>query len=375
MIDIECVNREDAFLGLKRDWGELWESSPTRSFFLTHDWIRSCWKELQASHELRVFVVRESGKPVLCAPLMKSRRVQKRLPVDCLTFIEHPEAQTADILFSTSDQNSQPFVCFLQFLIKQRAADWHLILLDKISEGSPTIRLLADAANSCMSRYECKPSHAALFIPLSNDWETYLNSRSVRFRKTLRNVINRIERLGTIQVNCYQQSELTNSVIQKMFSISDASWKVADGVAMTSQRSRMTFFEDLLSDHQGDAYVWLLELDGTAIASEIQVVDRTTVYALRSDYDERYADSSPGVYLQVEILKRLFGSAYQQYNLGVGLNPYKTRWSEHRVSLQNFLLYNKTIYSRLLQSVDHCNGKLRQVPALRTLQQFFLGRD
>ena len=377
MLDVECITREDEFLNLRSDWAELWQYSVTPSFFLTHEWIRCCWKELQSGNELRVFVVRDAGKLVLVAPFMKSRRPQKGLPADCVTFIEHPETQIADVLMAKSHESTLPFLSLLRFLADERATDWDLLSLDKLPRGSPTIQLLAASAQSCSSRFEVRPSHEALVIPLAGGWGAYLNSQSPRFRKTLRNVSNRIERLGAVEVKCYSGRESGGGVIHKLFSVSDSSWKVADGVAITSQKLRMSFFEDLLSslDQRGAVHIWMLEVNGTAIASETQIIDGSIVYALRSDYDERYADSSPGAYLQVEILKQLFGSSYRTYNLGVGLNSYKTRWADERLSLMNFRLYNRTLYSRLLHSVEQYDfGRLKRMPGLRTLHGFIVGR-
>ena len=377
MVEIECITQEDQLPNLRREWEQVWQNSLTSSFFLTFDWIRCCWTELQAHNELRVFVARDGGQTVLIAPFMKSRRAQNGLPADCLTFIEHPEAQIADILFAKSRAISRSLGTLLRFLVNVKPTDWHLLSLDKIPNESPTLQLLAASAESCLSRFEIRPSHEALFIPLVGGWEAYLNSRSPRFRKTLRNVLNRIERLGSIEVKCYSGQKVSKKVIEKLFSVSDSSWKVADGIAITSQRRRMRFFEDLLSAvaQKGDVQIWMLEINGMAIASEIQVIDGPTVYALRSDYDERYAESSPGVYLQVEILKQLLGSSYQSYNLGVGLNPYKTRWADQKLPIMNFRLYNRTMYSRLLRSVDRYDlGKLRRVPGIRTLHDFIVGR-
>lgn len=377
MVEIECITREDGLWDLGREWEELWHSSLTASFFLTFRWICCCWKELQADNELRVFVGRDGGKVVLVAPLMKSRRAQKGLPLDCLTFIEHPEAQVADVILERPQENSRVLETLLKFLVNVQAADWHLLSLDKIPQGSPTLRLLAASAESCPSRFEVRSTHEALCIPLVGGWHTYLNNRSPRFRKTLRNVVNRIERLGAVEVKCYRGQEIDDQTIQKLFSVSDSSWKVSDGIAITSQTRRMRFFEDFLSAvaQQGDVHVWMLEVNGTAIASEIQVIDGRTVYALRSDYDERYADSSPGVYLQVEILQDLFSSSYEFYNLGFGLNPYKLRWAEQRLTVMNFRMYNRTMYSRMLRSVDRYDlGKLRRVPGIRNLHDFIAGR-
>jgi CelD/BcsL family acetyltransferase involved in cellulose biosynthesis len=377
MVEIECIIREDGLRNLRREWEELWQNSLTSSFFLSFDWICCCWKELQAQNELRVFVARDGGKTVLIAPFMKSRRAQRGLPADCLTFIEHPEAQIADILLARSQEGPWPLTTLLKFLVNVQATDWHLLSLDKIPQGSPTLQLLAASAELCLSPFEARSSHEALFIPLTGGWQAYLNSRSPRFRKTLRNVLNRIERLGAVEVKHYSGQQVAGKVVEKLFSVSESSWKVADGIAITSQKPRMSFFEDLLSAvaQRGEVEIWMLEVDGTPIASEIQVIDGSTVYALRSDYDERYADSSPGVYLQVEILQQLFGSAYQSYNLGVGLNPYKARWADHRLPVMNFRLYNRTMYSRLLRSVGQYDlGKLRRVPGIRTLHDFIVGR-
>src|SRR5215470_837915 len=162
MIAIECVTREDELRNLRREWEELWQSSLTASFFLTFGWICCSWKELEAHNELRVFVARDDGRVVLIAPFMKSRRAQRGLPADCLTFIEHPEAQLTDILLPRSQENSRALEALLKFLVNVQVADWHLLSLDKIPQGSPTLELLAASAESCSSRFEVRSSHEVL---------------------------------------------------------------------------------------------------------------------------------------------------------------------------------------------------------------------
>jgi hypothetical protein len=74
-------------------------------------------------------------------------------------------------------------------------------------------------------------------------------------------------------------------------------------------------------------------------------------------------------------LRHLFESSYKSYNLGVGLNPYKLRWTDRRLPVMNVRIYNRTMYSRFLRSFDQYDlGKLRRVPGIRTLQNFIVGR-
>ena len=175
--------------------------------------------------------------------------------------------------------------------------------------------------------------------------------------------------MGEIAVKCYGGAELADGVLPKLFSIADASWKLACGVSVTSSEARKRFFEELSrsSETADRLRIWFLEVNEKPIASETQIVDGQTVYALRSDYDEKFADRSPGVYLQREILKRIFGGHYTVYNFGVGLNPYKARWAENSTEFFNFRLYRGTVYSRLLQWVDQRRLRAMQPGSKRSL--------
>src|SRR5262249_54069385 len=98
MLQVQCIHNKEEFLKLKFEWEALWQRSIDRSYFLTHDWIWCCWEELEGTHELRIFVVRDEGQAVLIAPCMRSRGRHKKLPATCLTFIDHPETQIADVI-------------------------------------------------------------------------------------------------------------------------------------------------------------------------------------------------------------------------------------------------------------------------------------
>jgi CelD/BcsL family acetyltransferase involved in cellulose biosynthesis len=373
-MQIQCVDNEGDFLSLRNEWDALWRRSVNPSYFLSHDWVRCCWQELQSTSSMRIFVVRKGTEPVLIAPCMRSRTIQTKLPVNLLSFIEHPETQIADIVCMATAEAEEGFLTLIRYLLRELSSDWDLLAFNKIPGGSPMAQWLEKIQDSSKTRCQLRSGHQALVIPLGGSWEQYLMTRSARFRKTLRNIVNRIQRMGKVEVECYRATDIASDAIRKLFAVSDASWKISNGVAITSSKRRKRFFEELFKaavTTEG-VRIWILEVNGDAVASETQVADGQTVYALRSDYNERYADSSPGVYLQMEILKELFGSSYQEYNFGVGLNPYKTRWADQHVQLMNFRLYNETFYGRLLRSMDHYKfSKISQFPGLRVLNGLF----
>ena len=366
---IDCIEDESAFLALREEWEALRLRSDSPSLFLSHDWIRCCWEELRSSKSMRVFVLRNGDGPVLIAPCMLSRVSDGSLPATLLTFIEHPESQIAGMLMVEESAGAEALDDLLQYMMSERGSEWDLLLLDKIPSESQTATVIRDALHETGRCYESGASHESLVIPLNSSWPEYLAHQSPRFRKTLRNIVNRMQKLGRLDLKTYHGKHGTAEAMGKLFSVSDASWKVADDIAITSSDKRMRFFKELAAGKvtsEGFRII-ILEVDGMPIASETQIIDGEIVFALRSDYDERYADSSPGSFLQMEILKELFSSSYREYNFGVGLNPYKTRWTEERRQLMRYRLYNDTIYGRILNTVDRCQPTLARIPGVRLL--------
>jgi hypothetical protein len=65
-------------------------------------------------------------------------------------------------------------------------------------------------------------------------------AQAPRFRKTLRNIVKRMRKLGRTDVRSYQGKRAAE-VIEKLFSVADASWKLAEGVAITRPTERCAF--------------------------------------------------------------------------------------------------------------------------------------
>ena len=287
MLDLACVDNEDEFLSLSGEWDDLWAHAYSPSVFLSHSWFRYCWPELKPRNQMRVLVVREGGKAMAIAPLMKSRLSMRGLPVDVLGFMAHPEAQLADILLRDAETSTDVLRVMLRFLLKEQASDWQMISLDKIPPDSQTLHLLSKVSDFSSLRYDVESAYEAPFIRLRDGWEHYFRSRSPRFRKTVRNIANRVKRLGQVEVRCFGTGPEIERGMEKLFSVSAASWKVANGIAITSSSARKAFFQSLaqIPGDRGGLQIWILEANGEPIASETQIRDGTKVYALRSDYD------------------------------------------------------------------------------------------
>src|ERR1051325_10244544 len=125
MRQAECISDESQFIQLHPEWTKLWISCARRSLFLTHEWFRSCWNEIREFHQLRIVLVRDCGRLVFLAPLIKTRSKSKGFPIEFFTFIEHPESQRQNFLITEGYDQAGLFAEFLTFISEDRSADWN----------------------------------------------------------------------------------------------------------------------------------------------------------------------------------------------------------------------------------------------------------
>src|SRR2546428_11730535 len=82
------IEDPSAFDGLRAEWNELLEASPSKSLFLTWEWLFTWWKHLADGRRLSILVVHAAGELVAIAPLTwRPRRLGHLLSVRSLEFL------------------------------------------------------------------------------------------------------------------------------------------------------------------------------------------------------------------------------------------------------------------------------------------------
>ena len=204
-----------------------------------------------------------------------------------------------------------------------------MLTLSQWPAESPNYRALQEILREQRKNFFTEVASLTPYIPIQGEWEAFLQTRSARFRKTHRNIINRISKLNKVEIQCFSQ-DTSGTVFKEILAVSEKSWKQKGGIAISSRKETKKFFEALtdLAGQKGWLLVWLLKVDGVPIAMEYDLSYKGKVYALRADFDESYKEYSPGVYLEYHIIKTLFEERYHEYHTGPGLNTYKLHWTD-----------------------------------------------
>ena len=358
------LDNEAAWLGAAAMLDSVCELGQAPVFAFPH-WLQSawCWRAPQA--KLRVVMVMVGDDCAGFAPLMQIEEKACGLPIRTLQFIAVPDAQFIDVV--ARPQHAARFSTALARHLSDRHVDWDRLHLRHLSERHGNWRVLSQALLAAGMKVVVESVETHRFIDLTTAFAGYYAARSRRLKKSVNLSANRLEQMGKVEVewirHCHSD-ERANLALAEAMRVSSISWKQVTGTTLDQPGPR-AFIEHLTAGlcGKGQFSLWLLRLNGRAIATEYQLIDAGVVHALRSDFDPEFASASPGTYLNRHMLQELFSAGLQRYYMGSGSNAYKRRWADHGEPVYHLKAYSPSWRGRFL-----CWFEQSLLPLLRRLR-------
>ena len=193
-MQFEVIHSLEEFELLADEWNNLLSFSASHVPFLRHEYLSTWWKTLgggEWSHaELNVVFAREGDKLVGIAPLFFTENLEGEPALMLLGSIEISDY--LDVIARPEDLSSF-LEGLLAFLGDSQTPDWRVLDWYNILETSPTLPALQRAAESCGWSYSQANLHHCPYIPLPEDWETYLAGIQKKQRHEIRRKIRRAE--------------------------------------------------------------------------------------------------------------------------------------------------------------------------------------
>lgn len=352
MLKIHEIDSPLQLAELRPSWDMLLEREGMACPFLSYEWILCCIASYGGEKTPAVLAITDGSDLVGIAPLWRYEDTVRHIRCRKIGFITCPDTQLADFLLA-DNRREECLREIFQYLLGQMRSGWDLLTFDQWPADSPNVPILNPILREMGASYFVGTSSIMPCLSVKGEWEGFWRSRSQRFRKSHRNVINRVSRLGTIAVQCHTVDK-TGSVFKDVLKVSEQSWKYNEGIGISSSQSAWTFFEKLteLAGPRGWLNVWLLKVNDAAVAMEYDLVHGDRVYALRADFDSAFRDSSPGAYLECEIIKHAFGVGYSMYGFGPGVREYKSHWTEDHKRNLVLTVCNKSFRGKMVSAME-----------------------
>ncbi|MGI9327969.1 MAG: GNAT family N-acetyltransferase [Pseudomonadales bacterium] len=188
-----------------------------------------------------------------------------------------------------------------QLLTQERG---HRMLFEHVPQGSSLAQHLRQIARSGGCYVHESEGRTSPFVdvarPIKDMYDGY--SRSTRY--WLRRSANRLIREGDVEICKYDTTSIQDAHFDEAVAVSKASWKGPMGSDMAGTPGSLAMYRALCFECPFENIaLWLLRLNGKAIAMQFHLVDHGTAYLLRSDFSQSHQHLSPGVALLRNILE------------------------------------------------------------------------
>ena len=351
-IQIRIVQKIEEFLALQNEWESLCnELGKQVTVFASFTWYETWWRYYGSVAELFLLTMWEKGRLVGIAPLMRKKINLHGLPVKIICFLENHQSRHNDFIVLPYFRK-----IFFQRVfqhIKQNSDLWDVIILRFLPTSSPQYTDLLGTLNKDKKSWQqVRTWTDSPYLLPNGSWHDYLASRSLRTRKNLRNIHNRMNRAGQSMILNIKNWEDFSKIKEDFFNIAKESWteKIGDSIASPVNRD---FFETLIchAAEKGWLSIWVLQLNGKLIAVELHLRAFGKEHALRSHYLPEFSSLSPGTFLEMKILENIFSEneKVDYYDFGGGFETYKMKWTANSVPHNSIFIFNKNIYSRFIK--------------------------
>jgi hypothetical protein len=201
-------------------------------------------------------------------------------------------------------------------------------------------------ADALRRELPCQSLHhdrSVAMIRIEGDYESYLASRSPKFRGNVRRAEAALSRAGSYAIDVYRGAEVDEAVFGRMVGVERASWKGDSRVGIAAP-SRLDFYARFIraASAKGWSRLYLLR-DGDRDVAFNYLLDtgsRTTGY--RMSYREDYRKIAPGGVLLRRAIEDSFRAGLAEFDF---FDPPKTHapahWANDRLPLVQVVTYNR----------------------------------
>ena len=366
VLAVKEVNGRSDFMALEQEWNVLVEATCNEPFY-RHEFIRTWIDNFAPGLKLSILTGRDrTGRLVAALPLMKIRGLACGLPARQTVSTANPHSCRFDMIAEDGTAAGNSFFAYL-------SADksWDMLRIPDVPAGGNAWHLYwaAEAAGFPVGTWE---SQRSPYLRLPSSYKELLAGMNSHFRSNLRRHRRRLENLGTVSVERVTGGANLGERLEECFAIEQKSWKGLKGTAILQDTSTHGFYTKLAHTAAARNYLslFLLKLNGQAIAFHYGFTYGGTYYMPKVGYDEAFEAGSPGLVLLEEIIKDCIGRGLKVCDfLGMDM-PWKRDWTKQTARQDWLFIYRDSIFGRALHDL-----KFKWIPPAKHLLYQFRGNN
>ena len=290
-------------------WHGLAESHG--NLFATFEWAEAWCRHLLGGRELHLLAIRrEDGTASALLPLVAT----PRRPLRVLRGVGDGPADRLGPLCAPEDRPEAARAV--------RAALGELRADVLVGDAMPVEDGWEGLLGGTTVRREANP----VLATEGRSWDEFLASRSRNFREQVRRRERKLGKEHDLRFRLCDEPDRLEDDMRTLFALHDARWEGATGTFTGRQAAFHLDFARAALD-QGWLRLWLLELDGTAVAAWYGFRYAGAEWYYQMGRDPQYDRQSVGFVLLCHTMREAFDAGVREYRLLRGNEEYKDRFA------------------------------------------------
>ena len=345
----------------------LWESLHLRlapdNPFVSPVWSEIWFKTQLGNKRRKAFLFVSTNEGAEGIMLLSSERTKRfKLPV-----------KSIESIGTGISPNDRHFVGEQAPLLTKKAIDpllrsiktfktWAFFRLAPLPADYPLFEELVTAAEQHGLITLRRPYSIGYKIRTDMGWEAYEKSRSKKFRKRMRDAYNKIQKAGNFRIEACRDAGSAEYLFGILKAVTMKSWKVKTDTDIFNPAYK-GFWEGVFHKTlaAGQTTIWVIYHKKQPVGYEWSLQQGRRVLALKADYDEEYAGLSPGNLLAWHILRHSFETGASEVDYLMGGGDYKKKWATDSYQLDELLIFNHSLYSRIWYNILLKEDKIKSI--------------
>lgn len=340
-------------------WDALWQRGGDSLIFQSHDWVSAWWQTVPGrdSRQLRIGLIWRGDELMAILPLAIQRRKGLR-------FLEWAASDCTDYPDVLVDPRCS--AAALTRLWKQAVAagGFDLYFLSRLRPDAK-FRALLDGPDGpkLPANYRTE-----LCSQVVGDWTKgaqWFDGQSKKTRQNYRRGYKALEETGPVAFRLLPLDEPVTPVLAKL-AVFKRKWLADSGrVAplFDDGAAALPALVEVLAK-AGVLRIFVLECNGAVVAISINFVQRGTLMAFLTSYDDRFERGSPGMLLLMDYVQWSIDQGLTMVDFLCGEEPFKQRFATQQLALAS-VMGPGTLKGRLALLADRARRAAHSAIAAR----------
>lgn len=289
---------------LKVAWSELQERSAEDNAYYTSHYASSLLETVEKKREVKFVTTWLEKKLVGLLPI-----VLPKVFIPGLRAVGR--AWQTPYTFSCTpllDQNVlfQSAIALIDALSKLKKGEW---VIPNINVDGTVYSALREA----MAMRNIPSSFINLFerasLPIGDSYEHHMDTHvSSKLRRDMARKRRRLDECGEVSFESHNEGQGLENAVDQFLRIEASGWKGERGTALACSEDSKLFANRVFKGGiAGYCRADILKLNNETIAVALMIKAGRTAFTVKNSYDEKYSTFSPGLLLEIEIIRRLLG--------------------------------------------------------------------